>query len=313
LQFCRAFQSIFTSRLEAKIEKAQVMIDNPQRTCKQANMSGHVESLIWLSDLHLEFCSHRTRYQLYLSINQAVGEIVTITGDLSAGSHRLAQYTELAEQIKKPVYFVLGNHDRYGTTFANTEAVVERVTTLFSHMVRLDGSQVIALNRSVALVGVDGWADGLGGEGPATKARINDFYQILDFATEREAQVFREMKERARKYSQALKPSLIKALKQYQMIIIATHVPPYEGAAWHEGSPSSPDYQPFFSSPTVGNMIKAAAAEYPGKSVLVLCGHTHSPGVYRDGNILVLTAGARYGFPGITKTIHLDRLGSIFE
>src|SRR5208282_2883183 len=85
-----------------------------------------------------------------------------------------------------------------------------------------------------------------------------------------EPQVFRQMKARARKYSQALKPSLIKALKQYQTTIIATHVPPYERAAWHEGSPSSPDYQPFFSSPTLGNMIKAAATEHPGKSVLVL-------------------------------------------
>jgi DNA-binding protein HU-beta len=105
-------------------------------------MSNHVESLTWLTDLHLEFCSHRTRDRFYHSINQAPGEIVIITGDLSAGPHRLAQYTELAEQIRKPVYFVLGNHDRYGTTFANAEAVVERVTTLFSHMVRLDGSQV---------------------------------------------------------------------------------------------------------------------------------------------------------------------------
>ena len=199
-----------------------MMIDNPKRTSTEASMSDHIKSLIWLTDLHLEFCSHRTRNQLYQSINQAAGEIVVITGDLSAGPHRLAQYTELAEQIRKPVYFVLGNHDRYGTTFANAEAVVERVTTLFSHMVRLDGSQVIPLNKSVASVGVDGWADGLGGEGPATKARINDFYQILDFATEPEPQVFRQMKERARKYSQALKPSLIKALKQYQTALIAT-------------------------------------------------------------------------------------------
>jgi hypothetical protein len=37
--------------------------------------------------------------------------------------------------------------------------------------------------------------------------------------------------------------------------------------------------------------------------------NTHSPGIYRDGNILVLTAGARYGFPEISKTIKLDRLG----
>ena len=198
-------------------------------------------------------------------------------------------------------------------SFSASTSVVARVTRQFSHLVRLDGSQVIPLNESVALIGVEGWADGLGGEGPATKARINDFYQILDFATEPEPQVFRAMKERARKYARALKPSLLKALKEYQTTIVATHVPPYEGAAWHEGSPSSADYQPFFSSPTMGKLIKAAATEHLGKSVLVLCGHTHSPGIYRDGNILVLTAGARYGFPEISQTIHLDRLGSIFE
>jgi hypothetical protein len=43
----------------------------------------------------------------------------------------LAQYSELAEQIRKPVYFVLGNHDRYGTTFVNAEAVVERSRHFF--------------------------------------------------------------------------------------------------------------------------------------------------------------------------------------
>lgn len=82
---------------------------------------------------------------------------------------------------------------------------------------------------------------GLEGKGQRQKRGSTIFYQILDFATEPEPQVFRQMKERARKYSQALKPSLIKALKQYQTTIIATHVPPYERAAWHEGSPSSPD------------------------------------------------------------------------
>jgi predicted phosphodiesterase len=63
----------------------------------------------------------------------------------------------------------------------------------------------------------------------------------------------------------------------------------------------------------MGNLIKAAAVANPGKIVLVLCGHTHSPGTYRDENIMVFTGGARYGFPGISETIHLDRLGSLVE
>ncbi len=65
--------------------------------------------------------SSRRWNALYQSINQAAGDIVVITGDFSAGIHRLAQYSELAEHVKKPIYFVLGNHDRYGTTFANAE------------------------------------------------------------------------------------------------------------------------------------------------------------------------------------------------
>jgi hypothetical protein len=180
-------------------------------------------------------------------------------------------------------------------------------------MIRLDGSQVIPLTESVALIGVDGWADGLGGQGPATKARVNDFYQILDFATDPDIKAFRTMKERARRYAQALKPSLLKALTQYQTTIIATHVPRYEGAAWHEGAPSSADYQRFFSSPTMGNLIKAAAVEKRERESWFCAGTLTRPEVHRDGNILVLTAGARYGFPEISETIELDRLSSLFE
>ena len=181
-------------------------------------MPDDIKSLTWLTDPHLEFCSHLTRKDLYQSINHAAGEIVVITGDLSAGPHRLAQYVELAEKVRKPIYFVLGNHDRYGTTFANTEAVVKRVTTQFSHLARLDGSQLIPLNESVALIGVDGWADGLAGEGPATKARINDFYQILDFATEPEPQAFQAMKNacpQVRSSSQAVIVKSPDALSDY--------------------------------------------------------------------------------------------------
>ena len=64
-----------------------MMIDNRLRNFEQGNMSDHINSLTWLTDLHLEFCGHRTRDQLYQSINQAAGEIVVITGDLSAGPH----------------------------------------------------------------------------------------------------------------------------------------------------------------------------------------------------------------------------------
>jgi len=54
----------------------------------ETRTSDQIESLTWLTDLHLEFCSHQTRNLLYQAINEAAGEIVVITGDLSAGRHR---------------------------------------------------------------------------------------------------------------------------------------------------------------------------------------------------------------------------------
>jgi hypothetical protein len=50
-------------------------------------MPDDIKSLIWLTDLHIKFCGHQTRNDLYQSVNQAPGEIVVITDDLSAGTH----------------------------------------------------------------------------------------------------------------------------------------------------------------------------------------------------------------------------------
>ena len=87
--------------VQANSSRKSILMSGHAEGLMLSLMSDNVESLTWLTDPHLEFCGYRTRHQLYDSINQEAGEIVLITGDLSAGSHRLAQYTELAEQIKK--------------------------------------------------------------------------------------------------------------------------------------------------------------------------------------------------------------------
>jgi hypothetical protein len=98
---------------------------------------------------------------------------------------------------------------------------------------------------------------------------------------------------------------LEEALGSYTKIIVATHVPPFEGAAWHAGKPSEPDYQPFFSSPTMGKILLQAAREHPEKSVEVYCGHTHGKGTYSIENISVFTGNAEYGKPDINGMIEL--------
>jgi len=94
------------------------------------------------------------------------------------------------------------------------------------------------------------------------EAYITDFYQILDFATDPDPKVFRSMKERARRYAQALKPALLKALAQYPTTIVATHVPPYEGAAWHEGLPSSPKRRRWFATARQSPRVRCATVRF---------------------------------------------------
>jgi hypothetical protein len=95
---------------------------------------------------------------------------------------------------------------------------------------------------------------------PSTKAQINDFYQILDFATDPEPKGFPIDESPGPTVRSSSQAGAFKALAHYPTTIVATHVPPYEGAAWHKGATSSPDYQPFFSSPTMGDLVTAAAA-----------------------------------------------------
>ena len=64
-----------------------------------------------------------------------------------------------------PIYFVLGNHDYYHGSIAETRArVIELCGThpRLRYLTALD--EVEALTRHVGLVGHDGWADGRAGD-----------------------------------------------------------------------------------------------------------------------------------------------------
>jgi len=86
-------------------------------------------------------------------------------------------------------------------------------------------------------------------------------------------------------------------------VILLTHVPPLPEATWHEGKTSGPDFLPHFCNAKLGEVIRAACDSHPASKLTVLCGHTHSEGVYREANLTVLTAGAVYGSPRIDRVL----------
>ena len=101
-----------------------------------------------------------------------------------------------------------------------------------------------------------------------------------------------------------LKSVLVPATEDYSQVIVATHVPPFLEAAWHEGRTSGDDYLPFFSCKAMGDVLLEAAKSSPDCQILVLCGHTHGGGeVQMLDNLRVLTGPAEYGKPRIEQVL----------
>ena len=258
----------------------------------------------WATDLHLDFASKEAFTAFTEALQGEQPEALVVTGDIAEASSFDRYLERLAESGDRPIYFVLGNHDFYGSSVAE---VRKRAARLTGRLRWLPSCGVVQLTRRCALVGHDGFADARLGNYGRSEVMLNDFFLIEELKgldrRERRARL-QEFAEEAAAHFRRWLPD---ALASYQHVIVATHVPPYREAAWHEGKISDDDWLPFFSSRVAGEAISEAAAQFPERRVTVLCGHTHGAGVAQIApNIAVYTGGAVYGAPAIQRPLELD-------
>ena len=262
-----------------------------------------VRQLAWATDLHMNFLRHGSLAAFCESLVQSPADAIAITGDISDGLHLEAHLTCIAQAVSKPIFILLGNHDRYHTTFADAEQQVQRVSVSHPHVHRLTGREIVELSPHTALVGVDGWADGQSGSGPKSPIVLNDTLCIRDLAALPRAAQWMKMAEWARDSAEKVKPALDEAMASFREVILLTHVPPLPEATWHEGRMSEPDFLPHFCNARLGEVIRETCAKHYEAKLMVLCGHTHSEGVHHENNLTVLTAGTVYGSPRIDRVI----------
>ena len=115
------------------------------------------------------------------------------------------------------------------------------------------------------------------------------------------------MQELADIDARTLQEDLLNAItKETKKVIVLTHISPFEGSCFHEGKVSAPDWMPFFASKATGDVILPIAENNPKIDFLVLCGHTHSNGIYQPlPNLLVKAGKAEYYKPEIQETIEI--------
>lgn len=266
-------------------------------------------AVCWITDVHLDVAEVDARRRFFERIEATTADAMLVTGDVADGPRTAACLLEMAERFARPIYFVLGNHDYYGGSIREVEERTARLAEDHPWLVYLPSAGVVELSPGWGLVGEGGWPDARLGDYEGSKVFLPDFVTIEDLAAVRHdrptmQRLLADLGDRAARRVAEILPQ---ALARFPKVVLATHVPPFRQAAWHDGRPCDDDWLPYFSCQAMGDVLLAASEAHPQQKLAVLCGHTHGESrvAVRD-NLLVLTGAAEAGKPTVQKIFNFN-------
>lgn len=258
-------------------------------------------SFVWTTDPHFDHLTGENveMFGRRMAQEHPHAHAAIITGDIAVFGSLYKNLVRFCRGYsEKTVYVVLGNHDAYGGTIEMLPAIMDDVMKAEPRVVYLPARSPISL-PGLSVTGVDGWYDGQAGFGLTSGVFLTDFLAIREFKGKGRAEILSEAARWACRSASLAEFRVGQATKTLpKNILFATHVPPWEGACWHEGGLSSPDYTPWFVNKVLGSALEGLAEKFPEVDFTVLCGHTHSAGEYVVApNMRCLTGQAEYGKP----------------
>lgn len=266
--------------------------------------------ITWLTDIHLNFLAIEKREKLYNEIIEEKPNSILISGDIAEADSISDILIEIENNVKLPVYFVMGNHDYYGSTVASVKTKIHELTNTHNNLCWIAEENYKTLTPNTLLVGVDGWADGRYGDYDHSSIVLNDSLMITELFQAKclgKTELLQAMQVLADKDALCMQEQLNNAVQQTpKQIIVLTHVPPFAEACVYQNQQTNCDFLPFFSSKATGDILLAVAKKYPEIHFIVLCGHTHEATSYQAlSNLVVKVGGAKYGKPKVVETITL--------
>lgn len=264
------------------------------------------EKTIWLSDLHFNFTDYSTFQEFVQKLKNEKPRRLLIGGD-TGESEDVAFYLKTLEQnLDAEIFFVLGNHDFYGSSIPRVKKELIELTKHSNRLFYLDELPFVELTKNTALIGNSSWADGRLGNYELSDMKLGDFRYIGDFIGLTKEERLKRLNALGDMAASKLKKSLEEAVEKYNQIICLTHVPPFRESCWHKKKISNENSLPYFSCKSVGEVLKKTMQDHPDSYLTVLCGHTHSGGRVKIlDNLEVITGKAKYGRPEIQKRIYI--------
>jgi predicted phosphohydrolase len=262
--------------------------------------------LAWATDVHLNFLFPAQVEAFAWKIAAAEPDALLLTGDIAEAPSVEEYLVGLAESLKRPIYFVLGNHDFYQGSIAGVREEMASLSRQHPWLRWMNDVGVIELTPETGLVGHDGWADGRLGRGADTPLLLNDFSQIEELTGLGTADRFARLAALGDETADYFRRVLPAACERFRHVLLLTHVPPFREACWHEGRVSGDDYLPLFAARAAGEALLEVMGKRPECDLTVLCGHTHGEGrVEMLPNLRVWTGGAEYGMPGLQPLLNV--------
>ena len=270
------------------------------------------KNIVWLTDIHLNFLDENARKHFYDVIIRTGCDTVLVSGDIAEAPSLAQLLHEMASSIKKPIYFVLGNHDYYGGSIRDVRQKMRTLIEKGKDLYWLPACGVVPLHDDILLVGQDGWADARLGDYHNSRVRMNDEYHIEDLLQKGmlgRAELLQKMRQLADEDAAYLNHDLTVAVKRNpKKIIIVTHIPPFKQSCKYKGEISDDNWLPYFSSKSMGDILEKVAQENPHIEFLVLCGHTHSEAYYQPiSNLVIMSGKAKYSQPEIQQMIYIEQ------
>src|SRR5262245_51010310 len=131
--------------------------------------------LAWATDIHLDFLDDEGVRRFAAELAAPRADALLLSGDLSHAEHLEHHLRLLGQGVPGPIYYVLGNHDYYGSSIAAVRQAVQELGARRPRLCWLPAAGVVRLTDRTALVGCDGWADARLGSPDTTRVVLNDF------------------------------------------------------------------------------------------------------------------------------------------
>ncbi len=265
-----------------------------------------MKHLAWATDIHLNFLPLDQTGHFIKSLSRSSPDVLLLAGDIGEADSVVEYLRMIEDGFRRPIYFVLGNHDFYRGSIDRTRKEVRALAERSRWLHWLGDSDIVALSEHSCLIGCDSWADGRLGDYERSNVMLNDYRLIREFmGCDKRARLdkLHELGDEAAAHLRGLLP---RTLERSRRILVLVHVPPFKEACWHEGRPSDDDFLPHFACKAVGDLLLETMEAHPDHRMTVLCGHTHGGGVADIlPNLHVRTGGAAYGAPRLQDMLEI--------